>query len=82
MGLVAMMLSLYLFIRASLVLSLTVEKRGHNHKCGENKEGKKKKLVVAEAQTESFLYKATWKDTMFSDGCGRFLKAQCCENKV
>lgn len=32
MGLVAMMLSLYLFIRASLVLSFTVEKVGRNCK--------------------------------------------------
>lgn len=33
MGLVAMMLSLYLFIRASLVLSFTVEKVQFNYRC-------------------------------------------------
>lgn len=41
MGLVAMMLSLYLFIRASLVLSLTAEKKGEYIKC--------------KSQTKSFL---------------------------
>lgn len=44
MGLVAMMLSLYLFIRASLVLSLTVDKVGYYYKRLE--------------QTKSFLSKA------------------------